>query len=1278
MTYFRTVKNLAFFAISSFVVGNAFAYDVEPWQDENIFAINKMPASATVKMYQSESRAFKKADDSNLEISLNGTWRFKYAGAPKLLPANFYKMSYNSSNWDEIKVPSNWEMQGYGSPLYTNVKFPFNANNFPRVIDTPENKHFTNAPIAQRNPTGAYIKQFNLPADWIGKKLVLQFDGVSSAFEVWVNGKEIGYSEDSRLPSRFDVSKALKSGKNTIAVRVYKYSDGSFLEDQDFWRLAGIYRDVKLIKMPDVAITDIFNKTLLSDNYTSGTLQTEIKIQNTQKTTQETTISARLFAPDGKIVSTAKSEINLGQDKAGICKWSFPKIENVKRWSAEAPNLYKLLVEIKTKDGEASYACFNVGFRSIERRNQQVLVNGKPILFKGVNRHEHDPALGQAITKGVTKRDLMEMKKYNINAIRTSHYPNATNFYDLCDELGFYVIDEANVEGHGFGYDRGAKHPSNLPSWRGAIVSRVLNMVARDKNHPSIIFWSLGNETQDGEAFRIAAEKARELDPTRLIHYDRNGSLSYVDVFSTMYTPPERVLNRLAMIAKKIDELRIPAIICEYAHAMGNSGGCLKDYWDAIRATPAFQGGFIWDWKDQGLLAIQEPTIKLKDTAMPAREIAAFSDGTRDKILENASVVAYPSNFKNPTNAFTIVAQVNKQGFKPKTPINKYAKPRKNFDAPKKSTKSEIIAEVAGVFSLKFHDNKNILSFSVWNGYNWENIEAVVDKPFSIAATAGNGTLKLFSNGKLVAKKQSSATTFKSDAPTVIASKYRKNDSMQYLFNGAIEKFEIYNAFIVNEPFIVPSQIKPTLSINFADFEQINTDKKFFAYGGDFGDFPNDRAFCCNGIVQPDWKPSPQTAEVAKVHQNIHTKLLGIKDNVATLEIFNENFFEPFKNVKLHWQIQRNGEAVAKGEMLIDELPEQIKAIAPITLPEKSLDGDGEFFFFVDYELTEDTLNAYSAGDVIAWEQMKIKGEYVKASRENEASQKLTRELKSDAIVVSNDKFTVEFDKTTGLLKSYTFDGEKLITSPMALNFWRPQTNNDMGRTKGGSNRERLAIWTDLGNRTILGKCKSKVEGKNVVITTNLIIPAKESKALITYTVKPTGEIDVNTEISISAGLPNPPRIAFQFATPKSLSVRQWYGKGPFENYVDRSIGCWIGKFSAKVEDMFFKYIDPQDSSNVTEVRNAALVGNGVKLEFDALSKDNLFEMSVYPYLPEDIEQATHPHQLPNRSVNIVNIAFKNMGLGGIDSWGSFPTDSAQIKAGGKYKMAFSIKASDK
>ena len=1247
--------------------------DGADWQNENVFSRNAMPASATVRLYSSESAALEGAEDSDMRVSLDGDWKFRYAGTPSLLPADFYKQSFDVSHFNDIKVPSNWELSGYGTALYTNIKYPFNKTNFPRVMDVPENSAFTNFDQFQRNPSGAYVRGFKVPWSWFGSKIYLRFDGVSSAYTVWVNGKKVGYSEDSRLPATFDITDCVKRGGNRIAVKVVKYSDGSFFEDQDFWRLAGIFRSVSILRQPNVRISDIFNQTILSDNYTTGELRTSVMLANAGKSGEDATLSAKLLSPEGEVVSTAKTQTKIGQGKTLKCVWNFPKIKNVKRWSAEAPNLYKLVVKLENADGDSVYTAFNVGFRSVERKGMQFLVNGKPVLLKGVNRHEHDFKLGHAITAEITKRDLLEMKKYNINAVRTSHYPNAEHFYDLCDKLGFYVFDEANIEAHGLDSLNAENHPVNLPTWRNAMVSRITNMVARDKNHPSIIFWSLGNETKDGEAFRIAAEKIREMDPTRLIHYERNSSLSYTDVYSTMYVSPERVANRLKLISKKIADLQMPAVSCEYAHAMGNSGGALRAYWNEIRANPAFQGGFIWDWKDQGLLARCEPKITLKDSAMPSRSIAVFGDVSRGKILENASVVAYPSVFENPTAAFTVVANVNRHGFEPKIKNEYDGGPRVNADSKLVATKNETIAEVSGVFSLRFHDYRKVLSFSVWNGFRWDNVESPVDKPYRVAATAGDGRIKLFCNGRLVAEKQCPTSVYKSVSPIVAATKIRGNSNYIQVFDGAIEKLEIFDRLIENEPFVIPSRLRPICSINFADFIQQNTSEKFFAYGGDFGDYPNDRAFCINGIVKPDWTPSPQTAAVAWLHQNLRSKLNSITGDNAVVEIFNENFFEPYTDVKMSWTLERDGVALKRGETVIDCLDPQKTALISVDIsPEEgqSFPNNGEYFLNVRYSFTKTSPDGRPAGDVFAADQLKLRGEYAKASFASGTFGKLTRRIDANSIVVYNDRFSAAFDKSTGLLKSYIADGRTLISKPMRLSFVRPFTNNDMGCTS----REQIALWKDAGERAILEKCKSAVKGAFVEVKTTLLIPAKESKANIVYTVKPSGEIDVRAEISLDAMPSNPQRVGFTFATPSALSKRSWFGMGPNENYIDRTDGSYVGRFSASVDAMFFKYVDPQEAGNVVGVRSASLSGAGV-LRIDALDKNSLFEMSVYPCLPEDIEQAAHPHQLPKRSVNTVNIAAVNAGVGGTTSWGKNAEAAPEyrVQTGKTYKMGFSI-----
>ena len=1248
---------------------------IDDWQNENVFAVNKLPAAATIKLHDSQADALAQAESTAFELPLDGDWKFKFAGTPSALPEKFHSPTFNTSDWDTIKVPSNWELSGYGTALYTNITYPFQWNNFPRVMDTPSDPRFTNYPEQQRNPSGAYVRHFRLPSSWENSRVVLHFDGVASAFYVWINGREVGYSEDSRLPSEFDITRFLKSGTNTIAVKVLKYSDGSFFEDQDFWRLSGIFRPVFLKKLPAVALVDIFNKTPLSDNYTSAQLLTSLDLANTSKTEQTATVLGKLITPDGNVAAVAKSELKLQQGQAAKCQWKFPKIENARLWSAEDPQLYKLLVEIKQPDAETSYACFNVGFRSVERRGGKILVNGKPVLFKGVNRHEHDPRLGQALTKEITLRDLTEMKKYNINAVRTSHYPNAPHFYDLCDKLGFYVMDEANIEAHELDKLNAQNHPANLKSWQPAMISRIMNMVRRDKNHPSIVFWSLGNETKDGEAFARAADKIREYDPSRPIHFDRNYAQTYIDVFSQMYATPESILNQFARNDKKIPELQIPAIICEYAHAMGNSGGALKRYWDLVKAHPRFQGGFVWDWKDQGISAPQEPKILLKDSANPRRSIAVFPDVSRSKALECASIVATPSVFERPSDSFTIVVKTAREGFKNKIRQKTSDRPRKKDPVLYRARDTEVIAETAGVFSLKFLDNKKRLSFSVWNGFAWEHIEAAVKNPYSIAAAAGNGGLKLFVNGRLVAEGQSAAGSFRSEAPLVLASKYRQNDRFITLFDGAIESVEVYDKYIVNEPFIVPSRIKPVCAINCTEFEQEKPRGDFFAYGGDFGDYPNDRAFCINGIVQPDWTPSPQTAELAKLHQNISTKLVSHANNIALLEVASKNFFAPFKNVKMRWNLEADGAVFKSDETLIDVLKPQEKSNFIVeTSSEKPV--SGEVFLNVEYVLTQDTSNGYKAGDVIAWEQLKISGEYAPKQVAAKPA-KLTREISAGSISVYNENFRADFDKQTGLLRGYSFDGKRLIVSPMRLNFWRPLTNNDMGHRKATpkseAEREILAGWIDAGARTILKKIKSEVVGGSVVVKTSLLIPAKDSKADITYTVRPTGAVEVDAQISIAEGTKNPPRVGMQFYIPAKMSEREWFGFGPVENYLDRREGARIGLFRTSIDKMFFRYIDPQEAGNTTDVRTASFIGGGSKLNIDALSKDSLFELSAYPCLPEDIEQAVHSHQLPRRDVNVVNVAAKNKGVGGIDSWGSEPEEAALVKSGKTYNLRFRI-----
>ncbi|MBQ6534008.1 MAG: hypothetical protein IJI37_02465, partial [Opitutales bacterium] len=510
--------------------------------------------------------------------------------------------------------------------------------------------------------------------------------------------------------------------QNSIAVEVYQHSDGSYLEDQDFWRLSGIFRPVAVFALPHLHIADVFNRAGLTSDYIDGTLTTEISLKNDSSRAESAVLRGALRSPRGRVVATAETPITIGAGKAALCKWKFPDIRDAKTWSAETPNLYTLLIETDYGANGKLYTAFKVGFRSVEHKGGQILVNGKPVLFKGVDRHEHNPERAHAITKEDARADIALMKKYNINAIRTSHYPNMPEFYAICDELGMYVIDEANIEAHELDKYKGVPHILHNPktAWGKAILDRVSNMVERDKNHPCVIFWSLGNESKDGESFANAAAWIRSRDGSRPVHFDRDKELKYVDLYSVMYASPEKVEKFLrSQDALPPDEQK-PVILCEYAHAMGNSGGCLSDYWDLVRRESRFQGGFIWDWKDQGLTRKAEPTIGVADTACPARSIAVFNCTAVNSPMFRASAVAYPGLFEKGASAFTVAAKLSDKGFRPRA---EYSDNRVSKRVPIEKRETETIVEQPTAFSLKLVDGRKAVAFSIWNGSAWDVLE---------------------------------------------------------------------------------------------------------------------------------------------------------------------------------------------------------------------------------------------------------------------------------------------------------------------------------------------------------------------------------------------------------------------------------------------------------------------------------------------------------------------------------------------------------------------------
>jgi beta-galactosidase len=560
--------------------------DRPEWDDPSVLAVDTEPPRATMAAYPSRELALRgDRTQSPWQRSLNGEWKFRYSAAPSTRPASFHEIDYDDSGWATIPVPSNWEMHGHGMPIYVNAGygFRFDREN-PRVP-------------SDDNPVGSYRRTFDVPHEWGGRRVFLHFAGVDSAFYVWVNGTHAGYSQDSRTPAEFDITGLVRPGTNTVAVEVYRWSDGSFLEDQDMFRLSGIFRDVTLWSAGDLRIADVEILTDLDAAYRDATLTVTARIRNAADRNAGGTVSLELADAAGlPVVSPRSTRFSAGAGADARAAFRVP-VRNPGKWSAEAPALYPLLLTLKDASGQVvEVVPFQVGFREVEIRGGRLLVNGRAVIFKGVNRHEHSPDTGHTVDRELMIRDIELMKRNNINAVRTSHYPNAHEWYELADRYGLYLIDEANIECHGFGTNI-KNRLSNDPAWTAAYVDRVARMVERDKNHPSVVLWSIGNECGDGTNIAAAYQWIKRRDSSRPVHYEGTTSHggSNADVNSFMYPTPARVRE---LMAKRPE---MPLLLCEYTHAMGNSNGGLEDYWDIFHGDNNAQGAFVWDWVDQGV-----------------------------------------------------------------------------------------------------------------------------------------------------------------------------------------------------------------------------------------------------------------------------------------------------------------------------------------------------------------------------------------------------------------------------------------------------------------------------------------------------------------------------------------------------------------------------------------------------------------------------------------------------------------------------------------------------
>ncbi len=1223
------------------------------WENPAVFRVNKEAPRATSMPFPSKEEAAKPRLESPWCKLLNGNWKFHHAGNPAGRPAGFENPTFDDTAWNDIPVPSNWQLHGHGVPAYTNMTYPF-AKNPPTVMGEPPQPYW-NFPANLRNQVGSYRTRFTLPEGWQGRRVFVVFGGVDSAFYLWLNGKKVGYSQDSRTPAEFDLTPYLTAGENVLATEVYQYSDGSYLEDQDMFRLSGIFRDVYLWSAAALDVRDFDLKAGLADDLRTGTLELRARVANRGETPAETHLTLTLTGPDGSVLNPPAAAATVpanGETEAVIRVDSVP---NVKPWSAEVPDLYTYHLVLTEKNGkEIAHYQGKAGFRRTEIKDGQLLHNGQPILIKGVNRHDHNPRTGHYVTTKDLREDLLQMKRANINAVRTSHYPNDPAMLELCDELGLYLIDEANIESHGMGY--GPESLAKNPAWFEAHLDRVKNMVERDKNHPCVIMWSMGNEAGDGENFVKCSEWIRQRDPSRPVHYEQAGHAPHAALFSPMYATISGCEAYCRHEEKKPLAQQRPLIQCEYNHAMGNSSGNLADYWRLYRKERLLQGGFIWDWKDQSILHQKHKITDAEDRSPAKRPVRLLGSLDPAEGLYGGAAVVDASPQLDLTGSLTVVAEVR-------------------FNQTNGRTGGQpIIGKGDTAYSLKLAENGE-LEFFVHAGDTWHNVRAKLPgdaaSVFHTYAGVYDGkALTILIDGKPAGSRPWSGTV---DTNTFELAVGIDTEETARRLNGSVRRAAVFGrALAEGELAAFATAPEPLVLLDFTKDAEKPKTLRFLAYGGDFNERPTDFSFCCNGIVSSTLQPSPQFEEVKKAYQNIHTEAVDVTTPALKIRVRNEQFFRGINPINGSWKLLKDGAAVAEGKL---ELPE----IAPNKYTEITVatnhtpDPAGEYYFRVRYDQTAATA-WHPAGMPIAWDEIALPWGKRQAPRPADGTAPATLADEAATVTLKAADTTAVIDKARGVLVSLKHKETEWLVSPLQLNFWRPATNND----EGAQLQHNLKVWQYAGSRAKAAKVSAAMDGSTATATAELTIPANGTTATIRYRLSGAGQLEIATELRPGANLPNIPRVGYQCAIPTSAPMCKWYGRGPHENYTDRNAGAWTTIHEQIVPSMFHRYVDPQESGNRTGIRWLALSNpaGGSSLRADATG-DSLLECGFYPCSQADITLAMHPGELPRRDYHTFNIDHLQAGVGGTNSWGELALPQYRIPANRPYQWSFMLSFSE-
>lgn len=1211
-------KLLIFLLFTQYVITACAQAD---WENPAIFERNQTEAHTPLTPFVNLDEALKgDREASAYYLTLNGTWKFNWVSTVAEAPTDFYENESIVSTWDDIEVPSNWQMKGYGHPMFRNVtmEFPENPPHVPEYY----------------NPVGSYFRTFEVPANWEDRQLFLHFEGVKSASYVWINGREVGYNQGGFEPAEYDVTEFVKPGKNTLAVKVLRYSDGSFLENQDMWRLSGIYRNVYLFAAPKVHMRDYYISTDFDNNYRDATLKVEVDVANFTDKNQKGRVRINLLEQHNKPVLPRPWSQKLGVKSNAQTTLTFEQfITKPRQWSAEKPNLYTLTIELLDKDNKVieAYAP-KMGFRETEVKGNAIYVNGMPIKFNGVNSHVHHPETGKTMDVETIKKDFELMKLFNINLVRTSHYPPSIEYLQLANEYGIYVVDETGDECHRHIY------LAKDPAWKDMFVDRATKVVKRDRNHPSIVFWSAGNEAGHGENIKALIEEGKKLDPSRAnwMYGGNTFQIPYEEIIGPRYWSPFE-LKKLAEQDPEIDHR--PSFMDEYLAATGNSMGAMDEYWELIRKYPRLTGGAIWDWVSP---AIKQPLRILKDQSPNENDGAIMGranlvDGKFGKALDLSGHDEWVEFYRDPS--LDIAGK--------EITLELWVKPRKfmhtNYFLSKGNHAYGLIQKDANTIEFFIHGSERHAATceipADWEG-NWHHLAGIYD----------GKSLQLYVDGALNGSESYEGTILDSPFPVTIGrdSENHESETNGMLSNAIIDQVRIYNRAIEFEQLSV---MKPKDASLYLDFEGIEEAGDFYMTGLEGRTY---------GLIWADRTAQPEMWQVKKSAQPV--KIEVIDQFNGTYRITNQFNFTNLNELDITYAL--GDPHLIEGSVSIDLPPHESKVI---NLPLGEFDLLSQDYLMqskalkgvISFRLKEDTKWARK-GHEVAWEQLTYPHLPPLESRNNNKIIKV--EDTFETLLVKGDAFEYSFNKTTGRLNQMNFNDIELLENGPLFNVWRAPLANDIDRWSNGKHRtqektnglgrSRDNHWRTFGIDHLHYKLHDfeYIQNSDYNLTINISETAYTSTEeggfnnQYEYSISSKGHIKIRIKTIPQGKMPQwLPKLGLQFQLPQEFQQVEWFGRGPQENYPDRKSGYKIGSYQSTIDEMYVPYLIPQDYGNRSDVSYVKLTNDdGIGLAIHGTN----FNFSAHPYSTDHLERAMYPFQLKKSDKVFLNIDHKVNGLG--------------------------------